>query len=204
VYKFKFEHLNNENLPSHYQDILDNSNRLGFDMCCNNNVGALIRLLASTKPSGTFLEIGTGTGLGTSFLLDGMDCNSRLISIDSDQKMQSVAKTAFKTDNRLSLICIDGLKFLQNCDQKFDLIFADAWPGKYEYVEETIKLLKPGGIFIVDDMLPQDDWPEEHYKDAHNCLEGLKNLSNVNSFCMEWGSGILMFTNKVKVNDDVS
>jgi predicted O-methyltransferase YrrM len=35
------------------------------------------------------------------------------------------------------------------------LIFADAWPGKYSDLEKALKLVKPGGFYIIDDMLTQ-------------------------------------------------
>ena len=42
-----------------------------------------MRMLAASKPSGRILEIGTGTGVGTAWLLDGVDSTSRIISVIS-------------------------------------------------------------------------------------------------------------------------
>jgi hypothetical protein len=35
-------------------------------------------------------------------------------------------------------------------------------PGKYDLFEETFALLKTGGFYIIDDMLPQPNWPAGH------------------------------------------
>ena len=35
-------------------------------------------------------------------------------------------------------------------------------PGKYDLFEETIDMLNNGGIYIIDDMLPQPNWPLGH------------------------------------------
>jgi predicted O-methyltransferase YrrM len=76
------------------------------------------------------------------------------------------------------------------------MIFADAYPGKYEFLNETLNLLKPGGVYIVDDMLPQADWPKDHYPLAKGVLENLKNLKNVVSVGLNWSSGLIIIVPK--------
>jgi predicted O-methyltransferase YrrM len=41
-------------------------------------LNALERAVAATKPGGKLLEIGTGTGVGTLWILDGMDQQAHL------------------------------------------------------------------------------------------------------------------------------
>lgn len=170
---------------------------LGFDMSSRPQTGALLRVLAASKPSGKFLEIGTGTGFGTAWLLEGMDQNSKLISIENDKNVQLIAKEAFKKDNRLELIFENGIEFLKKQQPKsYDMIFADAFPGKYEFLTETLNLLKPGGFYVVDDMLPQADWPADHFPLAKGVLENLKQLNNVTSVGMHWSSGLVILVPK--------
>ena len=45
---------------------------------------------------------------------------------------------------------------------RFDLIYADAWPGKFTHLDLALSLLTPGGIYFIDDLLPQTSWPEGH------------------------------------------
>jgi predicted O-methyltransferase YrrM len=47
-------------------------------------VGALLRTLVASKPAGRFLELGTGTGVATTWMLDGMDPASALTTVDTD------------------------------------------------------------------------------------------------------------------------
>src|SRR4029450_12639987 len=54
--------------------------RIGFTLASEPKTGALLRALAASKPSGEFLELGTGTGVGTAWLLAGMDARSHLTS----------------------------------------------------------------------------------------------------------------------------
>jgi len=45
---------------------------VGFTMISEHKTGALLRALAASKPGGAFLELGTGTGASTAWILDGM------------------------------------------------------------------------------------------------------------------------------------
>ena len=51
--------------------------------------------------AGRILEIGTGTGVGTAWLLDGMNATSRIISVDIDPQLQAVAREFLGDDPRL-------------------------------------------------------------------------------------------------------
>lgn len=196
---FNLDEFNTSKVNDVIKFITHKTKELGFDMASRPETGALLRVLAASKPNGTFLEIGTGTGFGTAWLLEGMDQNSKLISIESDLTVQSIAKQAFLKDARLKLVTENGDDFLkQQLPNTYDLIFADAFPGKYNLLTETLNLLKPGGFYIVDDMLPQSDWPEDHYPLAKQVLNNLKKLNNVTSVGLHWSSGLIIIVPKKK------
>lgn len=48
----------------------------------------------------------------------------------------------------------------QNEEEKFDFISVNTCHGKYLLLNEVLLMLKPGGIYIIDDMLPQCYWSE--------------------------------------------
>ncbi|RUO80962.1 SAM-dependent methyltransferase [Idiomarina tyrosinivorans] len=190
----------NRDTPSNLDYLINASKNSGFDMCSDLNTGCLLRLLASSKPNGNILEIGTGTGLSALWLLEGMCPNSKLLSIDNDRGPQGIAKDNI-SDSRVTFLEIDGMEFLREPrDEKFDIIFADAWPGKYELIEEAFNLLADGGIYIVDDFLPQDDWPPEHYPDAEMSFRKLSNISNTHSVGLNWSTGLLIMTKKASTS----
>lgn len=74
----------NQRFPNTYNDIDEATKLSGFTMASHVLTCSLLRTLAASKPSGKFLELGTGTGLSTSWILDGMDNESTLISIDNE------------------------------------------------------------------------------------------------------------------------
>jgi len=116
------------NIPSVYPLILRETEEAGFDMPSDVKTCGLLRTLAAGKPNGNFLELGTGTGLSTCWILDGMDESSKLLSVDSEGKFQKIAERFMGTDSRLTLLCDDGGKWIrENKGRKFDFIFADTW-----------------------------------------------------------------------------
>ena len=170
---------------------------LEFPMASEPRTGALLRALAASKPGGRMLEIGTGTGISTAWLLDGMDAASTLLSIDSDEHYQQVARDVLCLDKRLTLITADAAGFLWRLKHSsFDLVFADAMPGKYLALDEALALVKPGGYYIVDDMLPQPNWPEGHDQKAAALIEQLSQETRFQIVALPWASGIIVLVRK--------
>lgn len=158
--------------PAAYNAIKTASERSGFTMASEVLTCSLLKTLAASKPGGKFLELGTGTGLATTWILDGMDQSSTLISIDNDADILNIAKENLGIDKRLKLICADGADWIkQNIQQQFSFVFADAWPGKYLLLDEVLGMLEKGGIYIIDDMLPQPNWPDGHAAKVEELLK---------------------------------
>lgn len=164
-----------------------------FSMASEPLVGSLLRTLAASKPGGRFLELGTGTGVATAWLLDGMDANSTLISVDIDGAVQQIARETFGTDRRLTLVTSGGLEFLARQDaESFDLVFADAMPGKYEGLAQALSLVKRGGFYVIDDMRPQPNWPEGHTAKVPVLMEQLAGNSEFQVLPLVWASGVVV------------
>ena len=179
--------------PRCLEQIAAQTRTLGFGMASEPLTGALLKTLAASKPASQFLELGTGTGLATAWLLDGMDQTSKLTSVDIDSQVQQVARDYLAHDKRLTLITRDGLEFLkQQQANTFDFIFADAMPGKYEGLAECLKTLKPGGFYVIDDMLPQPNWPEGHAQKIPVLLSELAANPRLTLAPMAWATGLVL------------
>ena len=70
--------------PAAYAEIERATQQAGFTMASDPLTGSLLRTLAASKPGGRLLELGTGTGLSTAWILDGMDTAATLTSVDND------------------------------------------------------------------------------------------------------------------------
>lgn len=189
------ECLNNTlfSYPARLEAIINQTLALGFDMSSEPRTGTMLKMLAASKPGGRFLELGTGTGISTTWLLDGMDDTSFLISVDNNSRFQNVAREILGSDKRLRLVTEDGISFLQSQkSSSFDFIFADTFPGKYEILDNALTLLAPGGLYIVDDMLPQPNWPVDHEPKVRALILDLTSRKNYPAVCLNWASGLIM------------
>ncbi len=118
-------------------------------------VGAVLRMLAAAVRARAVVEVGTGTGLSGLWLLRGMAGDGTLTSIDVDPEHLRIARAAFLAaghgPSRLRLINGMGLDVLPRLtDGGYDLVHVDAAPAEHpRYLDEAVRLLRPGGIVAV-------------------------------------------------------
>jgi len=180
-------------LPTKLESIESETKIFNFTMGSDRSTGSLLRTLVASKPNGKFLELGTGTGLATCWILDGMDTASEFITVDQDTEVVDIAKKHLSDDPRIQFCVEDSEKFLkQNQKQKFDLIFADAPHGKLYCFEEAFNLLKIGGFYVVDDMLPPDDWPSDLIEQLKGVEVDLERREDLLLTKLHWSSGIIV------------
>jgi predicted O-methyltransferase YrrM len=184
-------------LPVGYTPIISATEKLGFTMASDVMTCCFLRTLAASKPGGKFLELGTGTGLSTCWILDGMDHSSTLISIDNEARYQNVARNHLGMDHRLTLECVDGADwFATNSSRSFDYIFADTWHGKYIILDMALAMLNKGGLYIIDDMLPQPNWPDGHYAKSLKLISDLEARKDLHLVKQAWATGLIVAVKK--------
>ena len=139
------------------------------------------------------LELGAGAGVGAAWLLLGMDADASLLSIDTDEAVLSVARDALGEDPRAQFAIADAGAMLSVAPRNvFDLIFADTWPGKFSHLDEALAALKPGGLYVVDDLKPQPDWPEGHQAEVDAYLAQLSARPDLFIARTGWATGVLI------------
>jgi predicted O-methyltransferase YrrM len=90
-------------------------------------------------------------------------------------------------------VTADAAEFLRRQDvETYDLIFADAMLGKYELLDQTLALLRRGGLYVVDDMLPQDNWPENHAPRVPRLIADLASRPAYRIVSLAWSSGLVV------------
>jgi predicted O-methyltransferase YrrM len=179
--------------PAELAGILESTASAGFVMASEPRTGSLLAALAATKPAARLLELGTGTGVGTSWLLKGMDSRSHLTSVEADEEVLQIARRHLGHDPRVSFVHMDGDDFLdQSTSGRFDLIFADTWPGKFRKLDRALALLTPGGIYLIDDLLPQPSWPEDHAPKVPRLLADIEQQQQFLSVKLSWASGLML------------
>ena len=127
-----------------------------------SGVGAALRFLASALSARAVVEIGTGTGVSGVWLLRGMAADGVLTSVDTEAEHQRLARVTFTEAGvpaqRARLISGNALEVLPRLtDGHYDIVFCDGEKKEYAaYLEEALRLLRPGGVVAFDDALWHD------------------------------------------------
>lgn len=121
-------------------------------------------LIKLTRPK-TILEIGTGSGYSTCWLLSGLTSKGKITTIEIDKKTQHIAKKNLlkyfpHSHQRVKWLLGDAKKVLTGIKDKHDLIFLDGKKGDYDQYFKLAnkKLLNPRGIIVCDDVF----WYQQH------------------------------------------
>jgi predicted O-methyltransferase YrrM len=180
-------------VPPTLEDIRARADAINFPMSCEDKTGALLAALVGSKPAARALELGTGAGVSTAWLLSGLDAKGRLESVDSNAELVGIAREFLGSDPRVAFAVEDGEAFLRRLPKStYDFIFADTWPGKFYALEECLALLAPGGLYVIDDLLPQTTWPEGHGQKVVQLIAMLEQRADLALVKLNWASGIII------------
>jgi predicted O-methyltransferase YrrM len=134
--------------------------------------GAALRLLAATCGARAVVEVGTGAGVSSVYLLRGMRADGVLTTIDVEPEHHRAARETLSEEgapsNRVRLISGRALDVLPRLtDAAYDLVFCDADKQEYAgYLEQALRLLKPGGIVVFDNALREGRVADPTQRDA--------------------------------------
>ncbi|MGH3952184.1 MAG: O-methyltransferase [Pseudonocardiaceae bacterium] len=143
-------------------EILEAARARAADLGCpavEPAAGAALRFLAATLCARAVVEIGTGAGVSSLYLLRGMDPDGVLTSIDIEPEYHRAARQAFGEAGfptgcaRLIMgRAVDVLPRLT--DGGYDLVFVDAAKVEYpHYYQRGVSLLRPGGVIAFSGVL---------------------------------------------------
>lgn len=134
--------------------------------------GALLRFVARAISARHVVEIGTGAGVSTLWLLRGMADDGVLTSIDIELDHQRAARDTLSAaeipQGRYRLIAGRALEVLPRLtDGAYDLVLVDADKSEYSlYFEQALRLLRPGGVIAFDNALWHDRVADPAQRDA--------------------------------------
>ena len=145
--------------------------------------GAVLRLLASVAGARTAVELGTGAGVSTLWLLRGLTRDGVLTSVDADGEHQRLAKASLAEaevpSGRVRLISGRALEVLPRLSEKaYDVVFCDAAKTEnQDYLNAAMTLLRPGGLVVFAGALGGGRVAEPTARDAETV--GMRELARV-------------------------
>lgn len=118
--------------------------------------GAYLRFVASLLSAQSVVEIGTGSGVGTLWLLKGIMSSGVITTIDPEVQHIQIAKQvlidADIAPNRYRLITNDYLEVMRKlADRAYDLVVFRGNPEDIlDVIDEAHRILRVGGILAID------------------------------------------------------
>lgn len=118
--------------------------------------GAYLRYIASLISAQSVVEIGTGSGVGTLWLLKGIMNSGVITTIDPEVQHVQIAKQVFTeadiAANRYRLITSDYLDVMRKlADRAYDLVVFRGNPEDiFDVIDEAHRILRTGGILAID------------------------------------------------------
>jgi predicted O-methyltransferase YrrM len=151
--------------------------------------GKLLNLLARMMQAGKILEIGTLGGYSTIWLARALPPGGRLITLEYQQRHAEVARANIARAGLADLVelrvgkALDTLPRLADDlggadSELFDLVFIDAdKPHNADYFAWSVRLTRPGGVIIVDNVVRGGKVLDAHSEDAD--VQGVRRLNEV-------------------------
>ena len=83
------------------------------------------------------------------------------------EKRIPIARENFRRagrENQITLLEGDAADILKGLQESYDLIFMDAAKGQYiHFLDDVLRLMKPGSVLVSDNVLQGGDIIESHY-----------------------------------------
>ncbi|MCC8242779.1 O-methyltransferase [Saccharothrix luteola] len=173
----------------------DIARRANLTLASTPETGAFLRTMAASKPGGRLLELGSQTGVGTGWMLDGMDEDATLTTIEQSPRIADACRKTFAGDPRVHVVTADATEWLETYDgPPFDLVFVDTTTAKFERRDLVYRHLTDGALFLADDLLPQPKWTDEHLPRVHRLREEIVREPDLVATLVDWASGLLVAT----------
>jgi predicted O-methyltransferase YrrM len=133
--------------------------------------GAYLRHLAQLLSAQSVVEIGTGSGVGSLWLLEGMIKSGTLTSIDDEMEHSSIAKLALAEADiaapRFRLITNSVMDVMTKlADRAYDLVVFRHNPEDLNFaISEAHRVLRSGGVFVIDNFFGGAKVPDPAQRD---------------------------------------
>ncbi|MBO0952055.1 O-methyltransferase [Fibrella forsythiae] len=119
--------------------------------------GRLLSMFAHMIRPRRILEIGTFTGYSAICLAEGLAEDGRLITIDKNEELESIARRYWAETpfaNQIELHIGKAEAIIPTLNETFDLVFIDADKENYGlYYDLVFDKVRPGGFILSDNVL---------------------------------------------------
>jgi predicted O-methyltransferase YrrM len=125
----------------------------------HNDVRQYIELMIEMNKIKNILEVGTAVGYSAAVFCHAMGTDGKVTTIERNPVMIEKAKNNISNlnlENQITLLEGDANEIIPELKKSYDMVFLDGAKGHYIHLlDDCIRLLKPGGLIISDNVLYQ-------------------------------------------------
>ncbi len=126
-----------------------------------------LKLLLAMKRPARILEVGTAVGFSAILMAEYDPVECEITTIENYEKRIPIARENFKRagkEHQITLLEGDATEILKELTGPYDFIFMDAAKGQYiHFMPDILRLLKPEGLLVSDNVLQDGDIIESHF-----------------------------------------
>ena len=131
-------------------------------------VESFLKVLLTMKQPEQILELGTAIGYSAILMGGCLDEKSNIITIENYEKRIPIARGNIRRagmEDKIHLVFGDALEEMKKMEnQSVDFLFMDAAKAQYPfYLDEALRLLKPGAVLVADNVFQEGDLVESRY-----------------------------------------
>ena len=156
-YRYILEHIDSEDEVLHELYRETNLKVPGARMLSGHLQGKVLSMISKMIQPESILEIGTFTGYSAICLARGLREGGKLITIEKDDELESLANKYFQKagmGNKIFQLTGPALEIIPTMKQSFDLVYIDADKREYtDYYNIVFEKVKGGGFIIADNTL---------------------------------------------------
>ncbi|MGL4697572.1 O-methyltransferase [Enterococcus larvae] len=192
--------------------IEEDAHRDGIPIIPHETVVFLQFFLGQLKPK-KILEIGAAIGFSSSLMAQYVGEDGHVTTIDRFDVMIRKAKKTYERlglTDKVTLLEGQAADILPELDDQYDFIFMDSAKSKYiEFLPECLRLLKVGGVLMVDDVFQggtileaTEDIPRSKraiHRKLNEFLDTVMTHPDLTSTLLPLGDGVIMITKEKEI-----
>ena len=165
-------------------------------------VGNFLKFLTQLTGAKSVVEIGTSSGVSGLWVLQGLPSDGVLTTIDAEREHSKIARSVFEeagipsTKYRIitgNLIDVIG----KLADNSYEVVITRDGMDLFEVVQESYRLLRPGGLLVIDHALSGGKVADSTQRDPESisrrdAIKVIKEDARWSSSVIPIGAGILL------------
>ena len=148
-------------------DQIEQEARLDEVPIIRREMQSFLKVLLSMKQPKKILEVGTAVGFSAILMCEYGPEECHVTTIEKYEKRIPIAKENFRRAGKEAQITFlegDAMEIMKGLQEEYDFIFMDAAKGQYiHFLPEVMRLLKPQGVLVSDNVLQDGDIIQSHF-----------------------------------------